>query len=526
MPRTGAGIYTKPFPDVTAGTTIQSAVHNGIMGDVETDLNAPRPVIAGGTGATSATQARANLQAETAMQTVTNYDSHVWQNGSFWSGPGATSAPGASTYSGIAYSANNDPNYITVEARDVVSGLNYIRQKTTTWGPWKLDAGDKLPNTGGTITGNLTITGTLGVTGTTTLGTLNAGATTVGHLASTSLTTGAISSGSINTNGNLITSGGLNTGTINSGAINAAGDIRAVRSGGLTGVIYFGTGDHYLFYNGTDYSMPNGGLSVGGNVTAGTFNGNLNGTANYATSAGSASSAGYATSAGSAPASGGSADYATNSNYANSAGSAPANGGTSSAARSLVTNSGSRTWSVYGAGTNLIIDDSSAGLRAAEFTAYGTNGAGTIDLWLPYHTVTANGVNGSFTNGFICESISSARYKADIQDMPRDASDKLMAFRPVTFRSKCPIDDPDQIHFGLIAEEVEAIEPRLVMYGHGSEDYVNERGAEGEPIRHSLRAGAKKQVRGLDYNAIVTLMLAKMQDQERRIALLEAKLNQ
>ena len=93
MPRTGGGIYVKPFPDVEPGTTIESAVHNGTMSDVETDLNAPRPVIAGGTGANNVRDARINLGAEVAMQIVTNFDAHVWENGSFFAAIGASGGP-------------------------------------------------------------------------------------------------------------------------------------------------------------------------------------------------------------------------------------------------------------------------------------------------------------------------------------------------------------------------------------------------------------------------------------------------
>ena len=49
MPRTGGGIYVKPFPDVEPGTTIESAVHNGTMSDIALQLNGPVPIIAGGT---------------------------------------------------------------------------------------------------------------------------------------------------------------------------------------------------------------------------------------------------------------------------------------------------------------------------------------------------------------------------------------------------------------------------------------------------------------------------------------------
>lgn len=53
------------------------------------------------------------------------------------------------------------------------------------------------------------------------------------------------------------------------------GDIRAQRDSGNTGVIYFGNSSGtYLYYDGTNYSMPNGQLDVGGNrvLTAGNYN--------------------------------------------------------------------------------------------------------------------------------------------------------------------------------------------------------------------------------------------------------------
>jgi Chaperone of endosialidase len=61
MPRSGSGNYTQPFPNVIADTTIESAVYNGFTRDVETDLNTPRPIVAGGTGATNAAEALQNL---------------------------------------------------------------------------------------------------------------------------------------------------------------------------------------------------------------------------------------------------------------------------------------------------------------------------------------------------------------------------------------------------------------------------------------------------------------------------------
>lgn len=61
--------------------------------------------------------------------------------------------------------------------------------------------------------------------------------------------------------------------------------------------------------------------------------------------------------------------------------------------------------------------------------------------------------------------VSSARYKTDIHTVARErARDIVRKLRAVTFRSLCEHDDPDQENFGLIAEEVAAIEPRLATY--------------------------------------------------------------
>ncbi|MET0720664.1 MAG: hypothetical protein ABWY64_07495, partial [Tardiphaga sp.] len=63
MPRLPTGVYEQPFPDVIPDTTIESAVYNGFVNDIETDLNTPRPIVAGGTGATSAAGALTSLGA-------------------------------------------------------------------------------------------------------------------------------------------------------------------------------------------------------------------------------------------------------------------------------------------------------------------------------------------------------------------------------------------------------------------------------------------------------------------------------
>ena len=56
---------------------------------------------------------------------------------------------------------------------------------------------------------------------------------------------------------------------------------------------------------------------------------------------------------------------------------------------------------------------------------------------------------------------SSKRFKENIQNMG-DASDPLYALHPVTFRYKPEIDPKGIPQFGLVAEEVEKVNPDLV----------------------------------------------------------------
>jgi len=64
--------------------------------------------------------------------------------------------------------------------------------------------------------------------------------------------------------------------------------------------------------------------------------------------------------------------------------------------------------------------------------------------------------------GKLGTTTSSRRFKEDIKPM-NDASDALFALQPVTFRYKKEIDSQGIPQFGLIAEDVEKVNPDLVV---------------------------------------------------------------
>jgi len=66
---------------------------------------------------------------------------------------------------------------------------------------------------------------------------------------------------------------------------------------------------------------------------------------------------------------------------------------------------------------------------------------------------------------------SSERFKQDIQTMG-DASDVLLALRPVTFRYKPDLDPRGTSQFGLIAEEVSKVDPDLIVRDDKNQIYT------------------------------------------------------
>lgn len=72
MARNGSGVYSAPAgTDGVANTTIESAKYNAFVADLVADANTARPIVAGGTGATTAVAAFANLSIAPTRQVLT-----------------------------------------------------------------------------------------------------------------------------------------------------------------------------------------------------------------------------------------------------------------------------------------------------------------------------------------------------------------------------------------------------------------------------------------------------------------------
>jgi hypothetical protein len=75
------------------------------------------------------------------------------------------------------------------------------------------------------------------------------------------------------------------------------------------------------------------------------------------------------------------------------------------------------------------------------------------------------------TNGQLGTTMSSARYKDNIKPMDK-ASEAILALKPVTFRYKHELDANGIPQFGLVAEEVEKVNPDLVARDEQGKPYT------------------------------------------------------
>ena len=117
-------------------------------------------------------------------------------------------------------------------------------------------------------------------------------------------------------------------------------------------------------------------------------------------------------------------------------------------------------------------------------------------------------VTVDLATGLLGHEFSSLRYKEDVKPMDK-ASEALFELKPVTYRFKKEIDKSQAIDYGLIAEEVAKIDPKL-----------------------AVRDG-KGQIESIRYNAITAMLLneflkehGKVQELEKGMAALTAQLKE
>jgi hypothetical protein len=145
---------------------------------------------------------------------------------------------------------------------------------------------------------------------------------------------------------------------------------------------------------------------------------------------------------------------------------------------------------------------------------------GTLTSQPTYDNTAAGSTVVVTSAGLIRRTSSSLKYKKDIENLDssivENAIDRL---RPVWYRTKNPEGDDKSTwsHVGLIAEEVDSVEPRLVKYKTVEVSI----GENGERIETQLESPIPEDV---DYAKLSVILLSEVKTQRIKIASLEARL--
>jgi len=95
--------------------------------------------------------------------------------------------------------------------------------------------------------------------------------------------------------------------------------------------------------------------------------------------------------------------------------------------------------------------------------------AETGETWAQgvYEKTTATGGNVYVGSDFklLRGGVSAEKYKRDIEDLDLKVADRVLALRPIWYRSLCAYDNPEWSWYGLLAEDVARADPRLVSWG-------------------------------------------------------------
>jgi Chaperone of endosialidase len=111
------------------------------------------------------------------------------------------------------------------------------------------------------------------------------------------------------------------------------------------------------------------------------------------------------------------------------------------------------------------------------------------------------------SSGKLGVATSSARFKDQIKPMDK-ASDAILALKPVTFRYKEEVDPNRAAQFGLVAEEVEKVDPELVIHDEAGKPFT---------VRYEA-VNAMLLNEFLKEHGKVQTLQARVEEQQRQIA--------
>ena len=168
-------------------------------------------------------------------------------------------------------------------------------------------------------------------------------------------------------------------------------------------------------------------------------------------------------------------------------------------------------------GASLSVTNETLNIQVNGGTRATIDSSGHITSLPTYNNGSASSANVVVnSSGLFLRSVSARKYKADIEDVEASYAEALYGLRPVYYRSTLDADNSDHSHWGFIAEEVAAIDPRLVHYATHEVTYDDD----GAAVETELDTPVAE---GVQYERFVPLLLKLITDQKDRIEDLETK---
>lgn len=169
---------------------------------------------------------------------------------------------------------------------------------------------------------------------------------------------------------------------------------------------------------------------------------------------------------------------------------------------------------------------------------------GSIKCIGSYNLSTSQAANLTIdSDGLIRRSVSSKKYKTQIEDLdPKNADAVIYGCRPVWYRSACELDNPNWSWYGLIAEELAEIDPRLVRWDYPLKQVVETEAQEAQertedenniqfereakPVTYKMvpDTDAPPQPEGVFYDRLTVLLISVVQRQKKKIDDLESRI--
>jgi hypothetical protein len=147
-------------------------------------------------------------------------------------------------------------------------------------------------------------------------------------------------------------------------------------------------------------------------------------------------------------------------------------------------------------GKNFIVYGNGNNINGTELLKLNENGF--INIPGIYSNTTALGSNVYVnSNGGLFRTTSSKRYKKSIKPLPLEKAKRVLDMKPVSYKSKSEHDNSDYTYYGLIAEDLAELDPRLVTFDE-----------EGKPD-------------GVQYDRVVPMLVGMIQDLNSRLTKLE-----